>query len=258
MRSDKHVALPTTINDLLKARDDALRLIIDSRRLIDMAQETLAPFGSMLFPYNAQYSGDINGVRDELDRRMWRRAMDLTGFKQFMDAEAVSQFEKGLEKTPPEFTESNIRATFIDLRLRAKQLFQRGIVNVFCSLSAKYRTNAAEPFRVGPKMIMKAMVRTYSSTGVTFRYGESGDKINDIDRIFKVLEEKPFVPRALESAMTYALESGQVFEDEYFRAKGFKNGNMHFEFKRLDLLEKVNEQIAEFYEGGALADARAA
>ena len=47
--------------------------------------------------------------------------------------------------------------------------------------------------------------------------------------------------------MNVAFEDGSLFESDYYRARAFKNANLHLEFKRLDLLEKINEQIAKFY-----------
>ena len=94
--------------------------------------------------------------------------------------------------------------------------------------------------------------------GLRVSHGYASDKLNDLDRVFITLDGKPFRPRSLESAMAVAFEQMEVFENEFYRAKAFRNGNLHLEFKRLDLLEKVNEQIAEFYADGALPDARAA
>lgn len=253
----KNLALPTTLNDLLQARDDALRLIADARRITNMAKDLLAPHGAYLMPRGAVLPDDERTVRRDLDCSMWRRAFDLTGFKQLMDAQAVAEFEKGLHPTPPEFTEANIRATFIDLRIRAGDMFRRGVFNVFRYLSGDYRTNAKEPFRIGRKVVMTWIVCLSFRRGLCIRSG-ANDKLNDIDRVFQTLDGKPFQPRALESAMNVAFEQGEIFESSYYRAKAFKNGNMHIEFKRLDLLDKVNEQIAEFYAEGALPDARAA
>lgn len=254
----KNLALPTTLNDLLQARDDALRLIADARRITNMAKELLAPHGAYLMPRGAVMPEDENSVRRDLDCSMWRRAFDLTGFKQLMDAQAVAEFEKSLHPAPPEFTEATIRATFIDLRMKADDMFRRGVFNVFRYLSNDYRTNASEPFRIGRKVIMSYMVCPSFRRGLRINYGNAADRINDLDRVFKTLDGKPFQPRTLESAMCAAFEEGEVFEDSYYRAKAFMNGNLHLEFKRLDLLDKVNEQIAEFYAEGALPDARAA
>lgn len=251
------VAVVTTLSDLLLARDDALRLIADARRITEMAKDVLAQHGPYLMPRGAVFPDDEKRVRAELDCSMWRRAFDLTGFKQLMDSQAVAEFEKSLSPMPPEFTEANIRETFIDLRNNACNMFRRGVFNVFRYLSDDYRTNASEPFRIGRKIIMSYMVSPSFRRGLQIRHG-SADKLNDLDRVMKTLDEKIFLPRTLESAMTGAFEAGEVYEDAYYRAKAYKNGNLHLEFKRLDLLEKVNEQIAEFYADGALPDARAA
>jgi hypothetical protein len=255
------LAIPTTLNDLLQARDDALRLIEDARRVTQMAADLLAKHGPRLMPRGAVMPDDQAKVRSELDVSMWHRAFDLTGFKQLMDAQAVAEFEKSLYPVPPEFTEGTIRATFIDLRLNAESMFQRGVFNVFRLLSNDYRTNAREPFRIGRKVVMSYMVGSSYKVGGHLRinYGShASEKLNDLDRVIQTLDGKPFQPHSLRSAMDLAFEQNEVFENDYYRAKAFKNGNLHLEFKRLDLLEKVNEQIAEFYAGGALPDARAA
>lgn len=253
------VSIPTTLFDLLDARTEALRLIADARRTLAMAKETLAPHGTHLFPYDAEMREDQDRVRRELDGRLWRRAFDLTGFKQLMDAEAVKDFENSLSPNPPEFTDATIRATFIDLLNNARSMFQRGVFNVFRYLSDDYRTNAKEPFRIGSKVIMESMVEMSFRRGLCLRYGTwAKDKLNDLDRVFQTLDGKSFQAHALTSAMDAAFEAGEVFDNDYYRAKAFKKGTLHLEFKRQDLLDKVNEQIAEFYANGALPDARAA
>ncbi|WP_164707326.1 DUF4942 domain-containing protein [Metapseudomonas otitidis] len=257
MSISTNLAIPTTLEDLLKARNDALRLLTDARRITAMASDLLAQHGPYLMPRGALASEDEARVRAELDTSMWRRALDLTGFKQLMDAEALAVFEKSLSPRPPEFTEGTIRATFIDLRINAVSMFQRGVVNVFRRLSDSYKTNADEPFRIGRKAVMSYMIRPSYRKGLAIAH-HGADRLNDLDRVFMTLDKQPFQARSLESAMNAAFEERQIFENGYYRARAFKNGNLHIEFKRLDLLEKVNEQIAEFYEEGALPDARKA
>lgn len=257
MSINKQLTLPTSLFDLLKARDEALRLMADARRTLEMAEDALAPHGSYLMPWNARINESQEDLRRTLDSNLWNRAFDLTGFKQLMDAQAVAEFQRSLTPNPPEFTEATIRATFIDLRMNADSMFQRGVFNVFRYLSNDYRTNAAEPFRIGSKVIMEWMVGPSYRKGLCLRSGAT-DRINDLDRVFQTLDGKPFQPRGLTSAMDAAFEVRQVFENDLYRAKAFKKGTLHLEFKRQDLLDKVNEQIAEFYADGALPDARAA
>ena len=240
------LSLPVSLNDLLDARDQAIRLHKDARRLNEQARETLAVVGSYLMPHGGEFRDSLERALIELDRSMWRRAFDLTGFTQLMDAEAVAEFERSLSPKPPEFTDATIRATFIDLHQKAGHMFRRGIVNVFRYLSDDYKTNASEAFRIGRKCVMTWMIGPSFKRGLQIKIG-SGDKLNDIDRIIKTVDGKQFKPRELEYAMNAAFEKGEVYECDYYRAKGFKNGNLHLEFKRSDLLDLLNEQIAQHY-----------
>lgn len=246
------LALPTTLTDLLNARETALRLHHDARTLTDKAKATLDAVGTHLMPNSAQFRDYESNVIAELDCSLWRRAFDLTGFKQLMDAEAVAEFERSLSPKPPEFTDSNIRATLIDLHSKAGEMFRRGIVNVFRRLSDDYKTNSNEPFRIGRKAVMTYMVKPAFNRGLQVDYGLAGSRLNDIDRIIKTLDKKHFKPREFEYAINVALEKSEAFEDAYYRVKGFKNGNLHIEFKREDLLDGLNDQIAQHY-GNALA-----
>lgn len=245
------LALPTTLTDLLQARQDALRLLNDARQLTTMAKDLLDRHGRYLMPHNGQLRDSAERVQAELDASMWRRAFDLTGFKQLMDAQAVAEFERSLTPRPPEFTEANIRSTFIELHGSAKEMFRRGVVNVFRYLSDDYKTNANEPFRIGRKVVMTYMANKAFGGGLELNYGGARDKLNDIDRVVRTLGGMTFTSGALPIAVNQALKLNQVYQCELYRAKGFQNGNLHFEFMRPDLLDMVNEQIAEHY-GNAL------
>ncbi len=67
-------------------------------------------------------------------------------------------------------------------------------------------------------------------------------------------------PRELECAINARFEqclgAAAVYEDDYYQVKGSKDGDMHIEFKRADLLEKANKIIHDCYEGAALARGR--
>ena len=191
-----------------------------------------------------------------LDMAYWRRAFDVTNFSQLMDTKARKEFESSLEKDPPAFTVDNVRSIFLSQVQDAEMMFARGLVNVFLGLCRReLKTNQANAFKVERKVIMGSMVGLSFGGGLEVgrgMYYYGSDKLNDIDRVFKTLDDKIYVPRSLETAMNEAFKKYEVFEDDYYRAKAFKNGNMHLEFKRSDLLEKANQVIAKFYEDGAL------
>lgn len=238
-------ALPPTLSDMLRARDRALELHQQARHATRLAKETLEAAGQYLVPGELNFREPEERVVKALDQRMWTRAFDITGFRQLMDAQAVDQFERSLHADTPEFTEANIQATFLELNQKSDEMFRRGIVRVFRGLDREYRSHDA--FRVKRKAILTFMLRPGFRGGMQVGYGTPSHQLDDIDRVFKTLDKKRFQPRALESGLNAAFKERQVFEDDYYRAKGFRNGNLHLEFKRDDLLERVNELIAEHY-----------
>ena len=206
----------------------------------------------------------LDKFRENIDRRLWRLAFDKTGFLKVMDAQALSKFQNDIESRAPEFTVDNIQATFLTLYQEKDEMFARGLVNVFRGLAGYYRTHDDQSFKVGRKFILEWTIETPWSSSWTprIRYEKSAT-INDIDRVFKILDDQPHVERSLETAMNGAWseweDAGSVgqatFEDDYYRAKAFKNGNLHLEFKRPDLVDKANLVIADYYDGRALAKA---
>jgi hypothetical protein len=111
--------------------------------------------------------------------------------------------------------------------------------------SDNFKTNAKfgeGGFVLGRKIIKGWMVeRNYSGKGYSPRYQNRGH-IQSLDNIFHLLDGKGFVKGnygPLEQALRDS-ENG-VGETEYFKFKAFKNGNLHLEFKRIDLLDRFNQ-----------------
>ncbi|HHK4528695.1 TPA: hypothetical protein ACQTYG_006032 [Pseudomonas aeruginosa] len=96
MSHSKKVAIPTSLLDLMLARQKALDWIRESLRALEMAEDILKPYGTSLMPYEARPRNDYAQSVKDLDDRMWRRAIDLTGFSQIMDETEMRKFEASL------------------------------------------------------------------------------------------------------------------------------------------------------------------
>lgn len=254
MSINTDIAIPKTLLDYIEARDRVIVLFRDAVRSIEAAQAECKKVGTYLYPANGNIEANEERFTQELDRALWRQAFNHTGFFQLMDKEAHADFDRGLRDKTPAFTEANVRETFLSLAQESDLMFRRGLVNVFLRLSREYRTNEREPFKVGRKIIMSYLFSPSFRGGLCVRYGTEAT-VNDIDRVFKVLDGKKHNPRELEVAINAAMAEKNVYEDEYFKVRGFKNGNGHIEFKRADLLEKANLLIHEHYKGRALGAA---
>lgn len=255
---EKLPAIQKTLADYCESRDRVLALLEDARRQMLAADAELKSCYSYGLPWEIARPFEMEKATRDVDQRFWRQAFSATGLMEVMDAEALGDFQRDLDKTPPEFTLENVRSTFLSLFQEADKLFARGAVNVFRKLDKGYRTNEKDAFRLGPRAILHSIFQPAWKGGLQMRYGHwASGQINDLDRVFRVLDGKKHAPQSLETAINAAFSESKsgpwVYEDEYFRIKGFLNGNAHFQFRREDLLEKANRMIGKFYGDRALA-----
>jgi len=248
------IAIPKNLNDFISARDAAIAGFSHAKRALYLAEKALDSVISYTWPLGSNPKLTNEEFVREIDRRMWRKAFDLTRFAQVMDREARESFNQSLDGKPPEFTADNVRSIFLSVSQESDLMFKRGLVNVFKRRNSGYKTNSKEAFKVDRKMVMTCITRPNYGRGMQMSsYGAA--EINDIDRIFKTLDDKKHNQGELETALNAAWrDKPYVYEDDYYQVKGFKNSNAHFVFKRQDLLDKANLLIAEYYEDGALAD----
>ena len=91
------------------------------------------------------------GSRDEVNLKItraidatgWRHLMNESGMRSLMDAKARQQWDESIEKGEfPAFTRENIVNTFQDLHGSRDDIFERGVLAVFKSLSWCYKTNS--------------------------------------------------------------------------------------------------------------------
>jgi len=246
--------IPKTLEEYVERRNqtrDRLESLYTQQAKIE---DDLEEFGPYLYPSNAKFRNSLDESIRDMDRSFWRRAFDLTGFANILDAKAKREFENSLEgRQCPEFNMPTIEQTFLELYQTKDDMFRRGIVEVFRYLSPTYKTNQKEIFKIPEKIIVEYIIdRMFCAPCIRY---EKRQTINDIDRIFKLLDGVKFEQESLltEIQAQFKESDGKHFENEYFKMKGFKNGNMHLWFKRHDLLEKVNEQVAIYYGENKLA-----
>lgn len=197
---------------------------------------------------------DLKAVRRAVDESAWRSLLRISGLRNLMDATAHEKFSNDLSKEPPEFTIENVTAAFMQAAIDAPQILERSIVAVFDRLNTKrYKTNSA--FGIGPRCILTSAL---SQWGGWNSYGFSFNLVNDMDRLFHVLDgKKP--PEAGSAADLIGREhqrKAKTCKTEYFEAKMFRgNGNLHLKFTRPDLVVKVNRILTKHY-GATLPDDR--
>lgn len=204
----------------------------------------------------AHFDGERSfGVyRQALDTRIWLHLVETMGVLDMMDRTAKDKFYKDLAEDVPEFTEENVYSMFSNLMGDAKLIFQRGVARAFGELDRRFKSHNQFAFK--NRIILN---RLFNEWGSWNWGGRTGDTLADIERVFAVLDRQIPDPHALREAIEKDRIGGfdprrSVTETRYFRVCAYKNGNAHLWFKRQDLVEKVNDVLAEYY-GEVLPDA---
>lgn len=192
----------------------------------------------------------LDECRKQIDQSAWSYLMAQSGLRTFMDARARQEWDEQIEKRAfPEFTVENVANTFASIHGQRGELFERGVIECFRSLSWHYKTNS--PCRFGKRIVYRCFASACIGAG-RFQHinHRATDALDDLVRCFSVLDGKP-EPDYRGSTHSAAWPAYQAqtyaFETDYLRVKWFKNGNAHIEFKRMDLVEQMNRIIARHY-----------
>ncbi|OKB66125.1 restriction endonuclease subunit M [Serratia marcescens] len=194
----------------------------------------------------------ISAITRNIDCSIWRDLMLKSGMISLMDAQSRDEWYKNLDEGElPEISEENILATFEQLHHSKGEVFERGVVNVFKGLSWDYKTNS--PCSFGKKIIINNLV-THNRWGFSLNWGWRRDQLTDLERMLFLLDGKP-IPDNRGDVTTRLMEhirdhpGVQLYEDDFFSIRYFQKGTAHLMFKRLDLVEKMNDIIAKHYPG---------
>lgn len=257
------LTLSTNIERTVSGRDAALVQIEQLIQQLDAVSRLTSEVGGGTAQDWAMKSGHrydswltepsekaMPAITRNIDRSIWRDLMLKSGMMALMDAQARDQLHKTLEEGDlPAISEANILSTFKQLHLNKRDVFERGIINVFKGLSWDYKTNS--PCSFGKKIIINNLV-THNRWGFSLNWGWRRDQLADLERMLFLLDGKP-IPDNRGDITTRLMDhirdnpSKDVYEDNLFSIRYFQKGTGHITFKRCDLTEKMNDIVATHY-----------
>ncbi len=191
-------------------------------------------------------------ITKNIDREIWANLMRQSGMFALMDGQARTEWHENLrDNTFPEISEANILAMFRQLHDTKAEVFERGVVNVFKSLSWNYRRNL--PCKFGKKVIVDGLVR-YDRWGFHMSSGYRRNQLVDLERMLHLLDGNPVPDNRTNIARQFGAHIGQHktaedFTDDYLMMRYFQKGSAHISFLRPDLVERMNDIVARHYPG---------
>ncbi|EJX0634321.1 DUF4942 domain-containing protein [Salmonella enterica] len=255
----------TSIERIVTGRDAALKQIEALIRQLDEISRLTSGIGGDVADHWAMRQGHsfdcwlvqpvdkaMPVITRNIDRSIWRDLMLKSGMLTLMDAEARSQWAKNLEEGDlPAISEANILSTFEQLHHNKQDVFERGIINVFKGLSWDYKTN--NPCCFGKRIIVNGLVK-HDKWGYSLNWGWRRDQLADLERMLYLLDGKTIPDNRHDVSirfMDFVRDNPhqQVFEDELFTIRYFQKGSGHIMFKRLDLVDKMNDIVAKHFPG---------
>ena len=254
-RADKMLAKKATATEMAGKLGMAKQAVAEALRTLTKANQHMAGFGaySSISPGRNRGSSydtseaHLADVCKSMDRTAWRWFFETCQVRERISSKRWEALSKKIEDLEmPEFTEAEALRVFESFADNAPDLVREAIREVFEWLqpghwSDQYKTNLKNRFEISPKIIKGWMVERWCS-GWHPNYRQE-QHLHSLDRTFHLLDGEAVesYPGNFVSVFQAACTAG---EDEcstrYFRAKWYKNGNMHIELLRDDLRREMN------------------
>lgn len=206
--------------------------------------------------YGSYDAGALKSVLTEINRQAWRSIVERLGIRALLSIARREELDRqlsgdsrGWQEKPaplPEVTEENIISMMQDNMSRATEYANEAIFEVFDWLrphhgrTSDLKTNSK--WRIGQRVIIGWAVEAgYGKYPRRFRY-DSEKRFNALESVFSLLDGKGPI-KGHNATIIQALNGSPdgTGETEYFKFKGCKNGNIHIEFKRMDIVQKINK-----------------
>ena len=190
-------------------------------------------------------------VKQKIKRSAWRGLVDLLEIRKLLSIKRANEIDKRLEDPAnlPELELDAIYELFSTLVGSSGEFAREAVFEVYeflrprsQSYAAHYKTNQKYArVEIGRKVIITRIVEPYYS-GYRVYYQREQNLVA-LDKVFFMLDGKG-IPDGYRSPLVDAINTvGQVSntgETHYFKFKLYRNSNLHLEFRRMDLVRKLN------------------
>jgi uncharacterized protein DUF4942 len=249
----------TTLTQMAENWQAAEEEIREAYRLLEAASQRL----KIVFSQDGYFFGFQIGMHSKhydtpedllkcARKDAWQSIIKRMELRRIMSVKAAEEMDKQLEGDElPDITAPNLIAMLEGTLAKAHDYIKDAVKEVYdylrpspeCWRFTEYKTNQKSQFELSGKVII---------TGACELWGREKFRVNNyreqmiraIDNVFHSLDGNGTVKTSrgpLVDAISDCLKSVGTGETDYFRFKCFKNSNLHLEFKRADLVAKLNQ-----------------
>jgi hypothetical protein len=255
-----------TITSLVQAHDAAVKLAMEGLEKLSQAQalleRTFGKYKHEVIPRDRlnSYALEVSSLHLTLEEsarhirvNSWAYLLEQTGLEALLSSKRKEEIKGQLKKgEAPPFTVDNAMAHLGHMAGGLDEYFAEAVREVWDWLkpwrSDKLKTNSKSRYELGLKLI-KCHLVSFSWGSFSFNHWSNGEShVHDLDKVFHLLDGAgiPKYSGDLVTAMKAAMAAGgRECSTSYFGVRWFKNGNVHFEFLRPDLVQKLNAKAGE-------------
>lgn len=203
---------------------------------------------------NKETAEEVAGV---MKRAAWGGLINKLGIRKVMSSKRQHELDEAISgrrnrnsyggepiQELPEITEQTIMEVLLGMCQSAEEFLGEAIREEYDFFKpskhfADYKRNSE--FTLNRKIIRPWMVERQWGGGWRPMYQQESH-LSALDNIFHMLDGQGF-PKGYRGPLCDSIWASQdgKFETDYFVGQCYKNGNLHLEFKRADLLEKFNQ-----------------
>lgn len=262
------LVMRATVRELIQTLDEAKATIRTAYPMLHAAQKSLDDrfkLGghcgvSIYLERHGHRSADYLDVEfaiTELDKQAWRSVINRLDIWRVMSEARASELRKHIDDgTLPELTEETAMQLAAAYVGNVDKLIDELTKEVFNWLrprvdesgraynGGRYVTNKRDI--IGTKVIRSCFVDRWGINGGKFsvRYGSCQQRLHTLENLFRALDGKGSTGTGFHSDLENAINSSKdgTGQTEYFGFRACKNGNLHIEFLRSDLLAELNRR----------------
>ena len=192
-------------------------------------------------------ASDVQRACQYIERAAWQSYVKECGIMSAMSVAEREKMENQLydrhDAGPlPPFTEEILFGFLDKMCADAPAMIERAIKEVFDWLRPRDSYKSNDAFEIGQKVVRGWMATSWCNGGLHIPYGTEKN-VDALGNVLSMLDGKGIekYPNTLSVGVNAAWHEKRVFENDYLTMKGFKNGNAHITFKRMDLVAKINQ-----------------
>jgi hypothetical protein len=184
-----------------------------------------------------------------IKRQAWGSIVARLDIRELMSVKKREALNEQLRQGElPPLTEANVWAFLEDLYGQLGNLLMDSAREIFDWLRPSHnwrelKTNLKNVFGIGDKVIITSGMESSWNNKMPTRVDSYTEKyITALDNVMHLLDGKG-VTKHPNNLITLIAGAGRLgaCENDYFKCKWFLNRNLHITFKRLDLIERLNQ-----------------